>query len=151
MSSKMRPLWLVFENADPEAPPIYIMFKSGDDLRQDILTIQILRMMDRVYLCVAIFFCCGVITCVITSLRYAVTDYPNTLTCSCGLPRDWTWKWNLIKWLPQVPTQMNYFLRVFFYTPAISNSIKKGSTTKAKVWGWLRLYWTPILHQEFSW
>ena len=43
MSSKMVPLWLVFNNADPAAPPIYIMFKSGDDLRQDILTLQVWR------------------------------------------------------------------------------------------------------------
>jgi len=41
---------LVFKNADPEAPPIYIIFKSGDDLRQDILTIQLLKVMDFIWL-----------------------------------------------------------------------------------------------------
>lgn len=50
MSSKMVPLWLVFKNADAEAPPLYIIFKSGDDLRQDILTLQMLRVMDYVWL-----------------------------------------------------------------------------------------------------
>jgi len=51
MSSKMVPLWLVFENADDEAPkPILIIFKSGDDLRQDILTLQLLQVMDKLWL-----------------------------------------------------------------------------------------------------
>lgn len=50
MSSKMVPLWLVFKNADENGPPMYIMFKSGDDLRQDILTLQMLKIMDRIWL-----------------------------------------------------------------------------------------------------
>jgi phosphatidylinositol-4,5-bisphosphate 3-kinase len=31
------PLWLVFKNSDPFAPGKYVIFKSGDDLRQDML------------------------------------------------------------------------------------------------------------------
>lgn len=50
MSSKMVPLWLVFANADNDAPPIYVIFKSGDDLRQDILTLQLLKIMDGIWL-----------------------------------------------------------------------------------------------------
>jgi len=51
MSSKMVPLWLVFENADEDSKdPIYVIFKSGDDLRQDILTLQLLKVMDSMWL-----------------------------------------------------------------------------------------------------
>ncbi|MES1910793.1 MAG: hypothetical protein MHM6MM_003325 [Cercozoa sp. M6MM] len=46
MSSKMAPLWLVFNNADKAGPRPYVIFKSGDDLRQDILTLQLLKVMD---------------------------------------------------------------------------------------------------------
>lgn len=49
MDSKMRPLWIVFENADVHGEDIYVIFKNGDDLRQDMLTIQMLRIMDRIW------------------------------------------------------------------------------------------------------
>ena len=50
MDSKKLPLWLVFEQIEPEAPPVPIMFKSGDDLRQDQLTLQLIGIMDKLWL-----------------------------------------------------------------------------------------------------
>jgi phosphatidylinositol kinase/protein kinase (PI-3 family) len=41
MTSKKLPLWLVFENADRNGANITVIFKSGDDLRQDVLTLVI--------------------------------------------------------------------------------------------------------------
>lgn len=49
MDSKMRPLWLVFENQDSYGGDISIILKNGDDLRQDMLTMQMLRIMDRLW------------------------------------------------------------------------------------------------------
>jgi len=50
MKSKKRPLWLSFENADPDGKPHVVLYKTGDDMRQDLLTLQVLRVMEGLWI-----------------------------------------------------------------------------------------------------
>jgi phosphatidylinositol kinase/protein kinase (PI-3 family) len=83
MKSKKRPLKLSFQNSDPQGDPLVIFFKAGDDLRQDELTLQMLRIMDSLwkkhgydfhinpYGCVSTSKNVGMIHCVSNSITIA--------------------------------------------------------------------------------
>nr|CAH65240.1 hypothetical protein RCJMB04_11a21 [Gallus gallus] len=46
MDSKMKPLWIVFNNEETGGGGVGIIFKNGGDLRQDMLTLQMIQLMD---------------------------------------------------------------------------------------------------------
>jgi len=50
MDSFTVPLWLSFKNKDDStSEPIQVIFKAGDDLRQDIVTLQMMGIMDKLW------------------------------------------------------------------------------------------------------
>ena len=66
MDSAKAPLWLVFKNADPLGDSIWLIFKSGDDLRQDSLTLQMLEIMDKIWLSDGLELCLTPYKCIAT-------------------------------------------------------------------------------------
>ena len=64
LGSARAPLWLAFENADKLAKdPVCVLFKAADDLRQDMLALQVIKLMDRIWeddgldMCLTLYKC----------------------------------------------------------------------------------------------
>uniref|UniRef100_A0A7S2C498 PI3K/PI4K catalytic domain-containing protein n=1 Tax=Octactis speculum TaxID=3111310 RepID=A0A7S2C498_9STRA len=81
MKSKKRPLWLNFKNFDDSNSPHLVLFKLGDDLRQDQLTLQVLRIMDSLWKSSGIDLCISAYNCVSTASEEGMLEVvPNSTT-----------------------------------------------------------------------
>jgi hypothetical protein len=74
MSSKKLPLWLVFAAADEREKPFIVMYKNGDDLRQDQLTLQVLRVMDTLWKAEGLDLCMNPYECVATGNKLGMLE-----------------------------------------------------------------------------
>ncbi len=50
LDSKKKPLWLNMVNCQAKQQDVLCIYKTGDDLRQDLLTIQLIKIMDKIWL-----------------------------------------------------------------------------------------------------
>ncbi|XP_069819680.1 phosphatidylinositol 3-kinase C2 domain-containing subunit gamma isoform X2 [Dendropsophus ebraccatus] len=48
--SNAKPLKISFINSDEQGPNVHLMYKIGDDMRQDVLVLQLVEIMDRIWL-----------------------------------------------------------------------------------------------------
>ena len=92
MNSKKRPLWLNFINADPQGKPHVVLYKSGDDLRQDLLTLQVLRIMDGLWLQAGIDLNMSAYGCVATAPEEGMLQVVPGSNTMAGIVKEFTGK-----------------------------------------------------------
>ena len=107
MDSKKVPLWLVFKNAEESAPNITVIFKEGDDLRQDILTIQMLRLMNQLWKIDGLDLGMSPYGCISCGDEIGLIEVVGNSVTTAGIARDFggakavLQKETMFKWLMQ--------------------------------------------------
>lgn len=88
MDSKQVPLWLVFENADPMGLKISVILKVGDDLRQDALTLQMMRLMDNFWKKAGMNLGLNLYGCVATGKELGMIEVVKNAETTAGIQRE---------------------------------------------------------------
>ncbi|CAL9683053.1 unnamed protein product [Knipowitschia caucasica] len=91
MASKKKPLWLQFKRADPTTlckDSIGIIFKDGDDLRQDMLILQILLIMESIWETESLDLCLLPYGCISTGNRIGMIEIVKDATTIANIQQS---------------------------------------------------------------
>ncbi|TMS02531.1 Phosphatidylinositol 4,5-bisphosphate 3-kinase catalytic subunit gamma isoform [Larimichthys crocea] len=91
MASKKKPLWLQFKRADSTTlskDPIGIIFKHGDDLRQDMLILQILLIMESIWETESLDLCLLPYGCISTGNRIGMIEIVKDATTIANIQQS---------------------------------------------------------------
>lgn len=91
MASKKKPLWLQFKRADATTlskDPIGIIFKDGDDLRQDMLILQILLIMESIWETESLDLCLLPYGCISTGNRIGMIEIVKDATTIANIQQS---------------------------------------------------------------
>ncbi|EFA74767.1 hypothetical protein PPL_11799 [Heterostelium album PN500] len=77
MDSAKAPLWIVYKNRDLNANHFQMIVKTGDDLRQDILTLQLLKLMDHMWKSEGLDLHMTIYRCLATGLGTGLIEVVN--------------------------------------------------------------------------
>uniref|UniRef100_A0A8D0AIU7 phosphatidylinositol-4,5-bisphosphate 3-kinase n=1 Tax=Sander lucioperca TaxID=283035 RepID=A0A8D0AIU7_SANLU len=91
MASKKKPLWLQFKRADPTTlskDPIGIIFKDGDDLRQDMLILQILLIMESIWETESLDLCLLPYGCISTGNKIGMIETVKDATTIANIQQS---------------------------------------------------------------
>ena len=114
MKSKKRPLKLTLKNADPQGEDFVIFFKAGDDLRQDELTLQLLRIMDSLWKKEGYDFHINAYGCVSTSkdvgLIHCVSNSITIASLSSGITET-TAKETILNWIKKTGKTEEFLIK----------------------------------------
>uniref|UniRef100_A0A3Q3WVJ2 Phosphatidylinositol 4,5-bisphosphate 3-kinase catalytic subunit gamma isoform n=1 Tax=Mola mola TaxID=94237 RepID=A0A3Q3WVJ2_MOLML len=91
MASKKKPLWLQFKRADHTTlskDAIGIIFKDGDDLRQDMLILQILLIMESIWETESLDLCLLPYGCISTGNRIGMIEIVKDATTIANIQQS---------------------------------------------------------------
>ena len=90
MNSKKKPIWLEFKNNDPHSnlDHIKILVKVGDDLRQDMLTLQMLKLMDKLWLQNGLDLHLTIYGCLSTGIDEGIIEIVQNAKTVCNIQKE---------------------------------------------------------------